>query len=292
LLPQGLGYELKHGDIVSFSSPRFMEHGDNIGALNPFGFEYRRPHDLDAWRNEMVDAWEEHRPTKRAKHGSETADSSVPWVDDDVNCAICREVFVNPYLVNGCGHTFCYGCIAKWLTERSKFCPVCRHIAFPHGSMTPIASAVTPNLAVQTMLERYVFPRLTPEVLEERIRRSREVRSLAASPVTGPVPPTAVQRIGELVLPQWKVISAKVLVDTPCSACRAIIPARFMRMRRTVIRAGVDVHHYVHVKRACIGKHLLQIHAQVGVCDSEELSEQERRVAKILCVATKPMAQK
>jgi hypothetical protein len=43
------------------------------------------------------------------------------------------------------------------------------------------------------MLERYVYLRLTPEVLEERTKRSREVRSLAASPDTGPVLSTAVQ---------------------------------------------------------------------------------------------------
>jgi hypothetical protein len=307
LLPRP-GHALQHGDVVTLGGPRIMEHGAESGKSNLVAYQYRRPLSQDAWKIDMLDAWEERRPAKRAKKVHAAADS-VPWIDDDVHCAICTEVFVNPYLVNGCGHTFCYRCIVKWISERSRFCPICRHaVAYT------LALSVTPNLVVQTLLERHVFPRLAPEEVEERTRLTREVRSLSTSPVTVGTQPQAPRgsfaevasrlvsvtgmamrvtdtpgttrrhvTLVEPSPPRWKAVSSQMLIDTPCSACHGIIPARFVRLRRTVVRAMGDVHLYVHLKRACVGRLLPEIVAQAGVCDLEELSDQERRVAKGIC---------
>jgi hypothetical protein len=345
LVPQTPGQELKHGDIVSFSGPRCTEYGINVGKPNPLIFEYRQPLNLDAWKREMLDAWKAHRPVKHNKRHREAADSPVPWIDDDVCCAICTEVFVDPYLFNGCGHTFCYTCITKWLSERSKCCPICRH----EGG----TKCLTPNLTVQTLLDRFVISRLTPEARDDRIKLARVARDEMSKSVVlrAPTvdvrppplriwspeaevqtvqPPNTISR-AELVarlltqvsaaevmavfvrdwetdvtaqpisalfahllalknaqpsvplLCSWKAVSSEILVDTPCSVCLRIIPARFLRMRRTAVVAGVDVQLYTHVKRSCINRHIPEILRQVGVFNSEKLTDQERRVAKKVC---------
>lgn len=52
----------------------------------------------------------------------------VSQVDRNLLCGICAGVFKNP-LVTHCGHTFCEGCLEKWLSTAShgdRSCPVCR----------------------------------------------------------------------------------------------------------------------------------------------------------------------
>ena len=41
------------------------------------------------------------------------------------NCSICMENKKSNIELN-CSHTFCKGCIKKWLTEKSNTCPTCR----------------------------------------------------------------------------------------------------------------------------------------------------------------------
>ena len=50
------------------------------------------------------------------------------WLDDELRCVVCTDVFVNPHSISGCGHTFCHDCISHWLSTRSKQCPICRHV--------------------------------------------------------------------------------------------------------------------------------------------------------------------
>ena len=97
------------------------------------------------------------------------------WLDDEMRCVICTDIFINPYAVNGCGHVFCHECVSHWLTTQSSQCPICRH-----RLSLPISLALTPCVMAQGLLDHYVLPYLPPEDVEARRERAREVRDKAA----------------------------------------------------------------------------------------------------------------
>eukprot|EP00961_Rhodomonas_salina_P299416 3938910-Rhodomonas_salina.12 len=49
----------------------------------------------------------------------------VDKVDENLVCGICQNVMVKPHSCQN-GHTFCLWCISRWLTGKSKTCPVDR----------------------------------------------------------------------------------------------------------------------------------------------------------------------
>lgn len=59
-------------------------------------------------------------------------------LSEDLSCAVCAEIFVEPCTLH-CGHSFCQLCLAAiWKSNRSKsplylYCPVCRQpwVNFP-----------------------------------------------------------------------------------------------------------------------------------------------------------------
>jgi hypothetical protein len=79
-----------------------------------------------AFRNVLLQRLEGGDAILSEEPGS-TAAGLPQWLDDELRCVICTDVFVNPYAVNGCGHTFCHDCISHWLSTRSNQCPICRH---------------------------------------------------------------------------------------------------------------------------------------------------------------------
>ena len=104
------------------------------------------------------------------------ASAGLPqWLDDELRCVICTDIFINPYAVNGCGHVFCHECVSHWLTTQSSQCPICRH-----RLSLPISLALTPCVMAQGLLDHYVLPYLPPEDVEARRERAREVRNKAA----------------------------------------------------------------------------------------------------------------
>ena len=96
------------------------------------------------------------------------------WLEDELRCVICTDIFVNPYAVNGCGHVFCHDCVSHWLTTQSNQCPICRH-----RLTCPISLALTPCKMAQGLLDHYVLPYLPPKDAEARRERAREVRDKA-----------------------------------------------------------------------------------------------------------------
>jgi hypothetical protein len=42
-----------------------------------------------------------------------------------IECAICKDIIYKPYMIIECGHTFCQGCIEKWI-DIKKECPLCK----------------------------------------------------------------------------------------------------------------------------------------------------------------------
>lgn len=60
--------------------------------------------------------------------GTEALHKSMEEIlESDVYCAICREVYVNPFILN-CSHSFCKYCLIIWLNKK-VCCPSCRNVA-------------------------------------------------------------------------------------------------------------------------------------------------------------------
>jgi hypothetical protein len=318
VIPQDPAYELKHGDKLTFGGPDkvFIRRPFD----NPFHFEYRRPLNLTEWQNEMTDDWEECRPKKRAKVVGEAPDLALAWNDEHVSCVICNEVFVDPYSTP-CGHTFCHSCVTKWVSERSKCCPICRHTI-----TMPLSSSLRPNLTVRALLEYHVFPRLSAEVIEARLLRSREIcaqlqRHEPASPqphgaagsntqiapqatammvrlsdISGEGLMALRQRVAQFIhesrhdaLPpppvgpaDWKAVSSGTAIETPCDTCHGIIPARFLRLRRTLTVGDARTHQYFHTRLRCVGFFRSELRAATDLCGLSELTEQEQRIMSVV----------
>ena len=126
--------------------------------------------------------------TPRSMDPTTVASAGLPqWLDDELRCVICTDIFINPYAVNGCGHVFCHECVSHWLTTQSSQCPICRH-----RLSLPISLALTPCVMAQGLLDHYVLPYLPPEDVEARRERAREVRDKAAKRATAARrPPTS-----------------------------------------------------------------------------------------------------
>ncbi|XP_048034529.1 E3 ubiquitin-protein ligase TRIM39-like isoform X6 [Megalobrama amblycephala] len=54
------------------------------------------------------------------------ASSSVPALNEELQCSICLEVFTDP-VTTPCGHNFCRTCLSKsWTNRKIGFCPLCK----------------------------------------------------------------------------------------------------------------------------------------------------------------------
>ncbi|ODV86294.1 hypothetical protein CANARDRAFT_22198 [[Candida] arabinofermentans NRRL YB-2248] len=42
-----------------------------------------------------------------------------------LECSICQEIMVNPFVLHPCGHSFCHGCLYEWFNKKLA-CPMCR----------------------------------------------------------------------------------------------------------------------------------------------------------------------
>lgn len=52
------------------------------------------------------------------------AASVIAQIHRTVECAVCSEIMHVPFLAS-CGHSFCYGCLTSWFTNKVN-CPTCR----------------------------------------------------------------------------------------------------------------------------------------------------------------------
>ena len=50
---------------------------------------------------------------------------------DALKCTICLDMYEDPLMLSGCGHTFCRECIKKWLQGRASHKNVCPHCKMP-----------------------------------------------------------------------------------------------------------------------------------------------------------------
>ena len=70
-------------------------------------------------------------------------------LEEEFCCTICQDLFVQPQTFP-CGHSFCQGCIEKWLTMAKK-CPICRETLDSKG-VTSIALANAVSIYAKTNL--------------------------------------------------------------------------------------------------------------------------------------------
>jgi pSer/pThr/pTyr-binding forkhead associated (FHA) protein len=96
------------------------------------------------------------------------------WLDDELRCVICTDMYVNPHALNGCGHLFCHECVSTWLKKNNQ-CPICRH-----KLLVPTSKALTPCHMTQGLLDRYVLPYLPAKDVAALRDRARELRDNAA----------------------------------------------------------------------------------------------------------------
>ncbi|KAG0719505.1 E3 ubiquitin-protein ligase RNF8 [Chionoecetes opilio] len=87
----------------------------------------------------------------------ELVDSVSNVLEDELQCAICNEMFINAVLL-GCSHTFCKYCIDRWKKTKRE-CPNCR---------LPITSE-SRSLVVDNFIEK-VVPTLSEEMKKKRVQ--------------------------------------------------------------------------------------------------------------------------
>ena len=213
---------------------------------------------------------EEQHAAKRSQGAADTTDALTtplpPWLDDELRCTICKNLFVCPASLSGCGQTFCNDCILQWLETPWGTCPMCRHRPLVHVSV-----ALTPNRTAQRLLDHYVLPQLPPIEVDARHKRKREVAASTAAATTAAVAASyssrtrVFRRMQQLAaaasangasahqgLPdavRWDVVSSNVQAATPCLRCHVVIPPRFLRMQRTRKDTGAQV--FYHVNYGC-----------------------------------------
>ncbi|XP_045131729.1 E3 ubiquitin-protein ligase RNF8-like isoform X2 [Portunus trituberculatus] len=91
----------------------------------------------------------------------EVVESVSHVLEDEFQCAICNELFINAVLLN-CSHTFCKYCIDRWKKNKNE-CPNCR---------LPIKSE-SKSLVVDNFIEKIV-PTLSEEMKKKRMQMVAE----------------------------------------------------------------------------------------------------------------------
>ncbi|KAF2897035.1 hypothetical protein ILUMI_09151 [Ignelater luminosus] len=61
---------------------------------------------------------------RRLSNEPSTESNSLESLEDELQCAICKEMFINPVTLS-CTHTFCKYCIERW-RQNHFHCPICR----------------------------------------------------------------------------------------------------------------------------------------------------------------------
>ena len=265
------------------------------------------------------DTEEQRHAAKRSRRAADATDALItplpPWLDDELRCVICMNLFVCPASLSGCRHTFCNDCISQWLETPSNLCPVCRHRPQVH-----VAVALTPNRTAQGLLDHYVLPQLPPSEVNARRKRAREVaagratnmaamaatnmatmaartrltnmwnegiqglrrmQQLAAASISGAASASgasAPQGLPAAV--KWDAVSSNVPAATPCRSCRVDIPPRFLRMQRT--RTVTAAQFFYHANYHCLRPVHHEIRAAPTIHGLADLSNQEQRVVNAL----------
>ena len=112
--------------------------GEDKGLTDYDETNYPANADSDTEEDEKVKNNECNSSTVKSCDQSQVWEGSKLPLSEDVSCAVCAEVFVEPCTLH-CGHSFCQLCLsAVWKSSRHKspmqlHCPVCRQpwVNFP-----------------------------------------------------------------------------------------------------------------------------------------------------------------
>ncbi|KAK9839728.1 hypothetical protein WJX84_009536 [Apatococcus fuscideae] len=89
-------------------------------------------------------------PSKPAEVEKKAAQDHLAAMEEQFECAVCKDWLVAPFSVHPCGHLLCGDCLRQWL-EKSKTCPCCRA-----KCTAPPARAI----AVENLILQLVEPNL------------------------------------------------------------------------------------------------------------------------------------
>ena len=165
--------DAKVGSEVPTENPEPRATAAVAAAVSQFGLRLlnRRAYHV-AWREKKTRRARLLTPETPSCNHYIPDEAELEVIEKEVACVVCTDPCVLPTSIDGCGHTFCLGCISQWMTERAAQCPVCRHR--PRGRP---CKALTPNLSVQFMLDRYVLPQLPRAEIAARAERAAAAKA-------------------------------------------------------------------------------------------------------------------
>jgi hypothetical protein len=279
IIPPRTAMQLKENDILSISAPRCDMDEDHEITLNSLAFSFVSAKSILSEHKENVEKME-----------CMCLADGLARVEVDVNraikeqmvCDVCREWYIAPCLIGGCGHKFCYACIQRWFSGRNVSCPTCRSIPpVVVGYQSPL---LIPCFTTEELLQQFVDPRLSLDLV--KLRRKccsmgfAAIRTMASHACSSTICQRVVgfrdagysldQVTDDNDRSSSEVAGPRVTCFVKCSACFVDIPSGFARM---LSRSG---HHY-HASFPCIGAMRSEIkHAEVAF--DGKLSAQEYRV--------------
>lgn len=68
----------------------------------------------------------------------------ISFIKSSLSCTICLDFFKYPHTIK-CGHTFCGGCLQRWMDQTVE-CPMCR---------SEIPQEPVPNLVLMDQIEKF-----------------------------------------------------------------------------------------------------------------------------------------
>ncbi|KAK9856111.1 hypothetical protein WJX84_012035 [Apatococcus fuscideae] len=84
------------------------------------------------------------QPAAEPVQPSAAAKGHLAAMEEQFECAVCKDWLVAPFSVHPCGHLLCGDCLRQWL-EKSKTCPCCR----ANCTAPPVRAIAVENLIVQ-----------------------------------------------------------------------------------------------------------------------------------------------
>ncbi|KAJ7668449.1 hypothetical protein DFH06DRAFT_1181719 [Mycena polygramma] len=72
---------------------------------------------LDTVEGELERARKEIGELKQTSKASGKVVLDTTQLEDHINCEICTTVLWTPYILSGCGHTFCMKCLVEWFSR-------------------------------------------------------------------------------------------------------------------------------------------------------------------------------
>ncbi|KAK4684932.1 hypothetical protein P7C73_g5228, partial [Tremellales sp. Uapishka_1] len=130
-------------------------------------------------------------PVSAKGHGreEEEPEHENQALEDELTCGMCAGVFIDPVVLDGCGHAFCGACVTLWIRALPPYPdtllpgdPVPHPISCPHCRHSPIKQANSSRLA-RTMVQVLLKQRPQAERSANEVKEAKSVYSGAGGGV-------------------------------------------------------------------------------------------------------------